>query len=190
MELPELSDFLLVGGSALSLQYGHRISVDLDLFSSMNFDNQSFVRMLEKSFKGFTYRNVNNPVGLFGYIDKVKVDFVKYHHHPLIDKALVTEGIRFASIPDIIAMKVNAVMKRGVKKDFWDIAELLQHYNIKDFISFYEKKYPSQQLLISVPQAITYFDDAEESEDPISLKGQTWESVKKIIQQKVSAYLR
>ena len=81
-------------------------------------------------------------------------------------------------------------MKRGAKKDFWDIAELLQHYSIENCISFYEKKYPSQQLLISIPQAITYFEDAEASEDPISLKGQTWESVKKFIQQQVSNFLK
>ena len=81
-------------------------------------------------------------------------------------------------------------MRRAVKKDFWDIAELLQHYGIEDFIGFYEKKYPSQQLLISIPQAIIYFDDAEDSEDPVSLKGQTWGSVKRTIQQKVSEYLK
>jgi hypothetical protein len=44
-------------------------------------------------------------------------------------------------------------------------------------------------LMISIPQALTYFTDANESEDPISLKGQTWESVQTIIKQKVSEYL-
>jgi hypothetical protein len=34
-----------------------------------------------------------------------------------------------------------------------------------------------------------YFHDAEESEEPISLKGQTWEKVKEFIQQKVSDFL-
>jgi hypothetical protein len=33
MEMPELKDFSLVGDTALSLLYGHRKSVDLDLFS-------------------------------------------------------------------------------------------------------------------------------------------------------------
>ena len=113
IEVPELSDFLLVGGTALSLQYGHRRSIDLDLFSSINFDNEFIAHALEKQFKGFTYRSVNNPICLFGYIDDVKVDFVKHLHHPLINTPLVTEGIRFMSIPDIIAMKVNAVMKGG-----------------------------------------------------------------------------
>jgi len=87
-------------------------------------------------------------------------------------------------------MKIAAIMKRGVKKDFWYITELLHHYSVEDFISYYTKKYPSRQLLVSVLFVFTYFIDAEETEDPISLKGQTWETVKKFIQQKVSDYLR
>jgi hypothetical protein len=56
-------------------------------------------------------------------------------------------------------------------------------------IELHKQKYPSQMLLISTPQALTYFDDANESEDPISLKGQTWEEVKRIISKAVREYL-
>jgi tRNA(Leu) C34 or U34 (ribose-2'-O)-methylase TrmL len=87
-------------------------------------------------------------------------------------------------------MKVAAILKRAVKKDFWDIAELLKHYSLEDVLEAYHKKYPDQRLAISIPFAITYFEDAEESEDPISLKGQTWQQVKKDIQKKVSDYLK
>lgn len=76
------------------------------------------------------------------------------------------------------------------KKIFWDIAELLNHFTLKDIILFHQQKFPSQQLLISIPQALTYFFDADESEDPVSLKGQTWESVQKILQEKVNEYLK
>jgi predicted nucleotidyltransferase component of viral defense system len=100
------------------------------------------------------------------------------------------EGIRMFSIEDIIAMKVQAVLGRGKKKDFWDIAELLTHFSVADFAQFHKEKYTTQNLLISVPQAISYFADAEESEDPISLKMQTWKSVQKIINGKVREYLK
>lgn len=190
MKVPELNRFALVGGTALSLYFGHRFSVDLDLFSTTNFENEDIIPVLEANFKGFSYRNINNPIGLFGYIDNVKVDFIKNHHHPMI-KPFVEEGdLRLFSVPDIIAMKINAVLKRAAKKDFWDIAQLLEHYELKDFIQFYHQKYPNQQLLISIPQAISYFDDAEESEDPVSLKGQTWEEVKDFIRKKVRGYLK
>jgi hypothetical protein len=56
-------------------------------------------------------------------------------------------------------------------------------------ITFHREKFPSQNLLISIPQAITYFNDAEESEEPVSLKKQTWKNVKKNIQQKVREFL-
>jgi hypothetical protein len=55
-----------------------------------------------------------------------------------------------------MAMKIAAIMKRGVKKDFWDIAELFHHYTVEDFINYYTQKYHSQQLLVSVPFALTY----------------------------------
>jgi hypothetical protein len=87
-------------------------------------------------------------------------------------------------------MKVQAILSRGKKKDFWDVAELLNHFSIPDFIKFHKEKYTTQNLLITVPQAITYFADAEESEDPISLKKQTWDNVKKFIGGKVSEYLK
>ena len=90
----------------------------------------------------------------------------------------------------IFAMKINAILGRGKKKYFWNIAELLKHYSVQECISAYTQKYPSRQLLISIPNALTYFVDADESEDPISLRGQTWESVKKSIQQKVNAFLK
>ena len=93
------------------------------------------------------------------------------------------------STADIMAMKIQAILGRGKKKDFWDIAELLKDYSVQEFIDFHREKYSTQNLLITVPQAMTYFADAEESEDPISLKGQTWESVKQLIREKVSDYL-
>jgi predicted nucleotidyltransferase component of viral defense system len=91
---------------------------------------------------------------------------------------------------DIIARKVFAILQRAQKKDFWDLAELLQHYSFGYCVKAYNEKYPNNEMLISIPYAMTYFVDAEESEDPVSLKGQTWESVKKIIQQKVNDYLK
>ncbi len=190
MEIPALRDFSLVGGTALSLLYGHRKSVDLDLFSHLPFENETIISCLEKE---FTSRLITEQkpkwFGVFCYIDGVKVDLVR-HPHPLIGSIQTVEGIRIFSTEDIIAMKVQAVLGRGRKKDFRDIAELLHHYTVDDFIHFHKRKYTGQNLLISVPQAITYFADAEEDEDPFSLKNQSWEEVKSFIAKKVSDYLR
>ena len=190
MEMPEMHGFSLVGGTALSLLYGHRISVDLDLFSNKSFENDVIIHALEKKFEtSFVNRLTNPRFGIFSFIDDVKIDIIR-HPHPLIRPELNIEDIRMFSTEDIIAMKVQAILGRGKKKDFWDIAELLQHFSIADFIRFHKEKYATQNLLITVPHAITYFADAEESEDPVSLKKQTWDGVKKFINAKVNDYLK
>jgi hypothetical protein len=189
MKLPALADFYLVGGTALSLQFGHRISVDLDLFGHTHFDREVIIKVLEEEYRNdFSYDGKINSWGIFGFIRDVKVDIINYKH-PVIQQPVTIDGIRMYSTEDIIAMKINAILGRSMKKDFWDVYELLKHYTIDQFISFHSKKFPSQQLMITIPQALVYFEDAEESEEPISLKGQTWEGVKKFIQQKVNDFL-
>jgi predicted nucleotidyltransferase component of viral defense system len=181
MEIPELKDFSLVGGTALSLLYGHRKSVDLDLFSEKPFENSGIIDALKKKFhEKFIMEEKAPRFGVFGYIDNIKVDIIR-HPHPLIRPLQKVDNIRFFSTEDIIAMKVQAILGGGKKKDFWDIAELLNHYTIGDFITFHKEKYSTHNLLIRVPQAITYFADAEESEDPISLKSRTGKRFKPLL---------
>jgi len=189
MEMPELKIFSLVGGTALSLLYGHRMSIDLDLFSNKHFDNNEIINAFENEFQDKFIMEQKPPrFGIFCYIDKVKVDIIR-HPHPLIRPEIEKDGIRMFSTEDIIAMKVQAILGRGKKKDFWDVAELIKHYSIADFIQYHKEKYTTQNLLITVPQAITFFADAEDSEDPISLNKQTWKSVQEEINDKVREYL-
>ncbi len=189
MKVPALSEFFLVGGTALSLLYGHRLSIDLDLFTNQKISVKAISAHLNSVFgERLAIRSSRVDFGIFAFVDKAKVDLVM-HPHPFIRSTYHLDGIRFISTEDIVAMKVQAVLGRARKKDFWDIATLLEHYSIADFIAFHEAKFSSQNLMITVPQAITYFVDAEDDADPISLKGQSWESVKDIIKAKVRAYL-
>ncbi|MEI8005996.1 MAG: hypothetical protein WCI48_07300 [Bacteroidota bacterium] len=76
------------------------------------------------------------------------------------------------------------------KRIFRDVNfELFQNYSLEQLIAFHQKKYPSQMMAISIPNAITYFVDAEDSETPVSFKNQTWEGVKKGISKAVRDYL-
>lgn len=190
MTLPELDDFSLVGGTALALKYGHRKSIDIDLFSNMNLDKQVIVEAIEKVFNSdFEYEGGLNNIGIFGFIRQTKTDIVHYPH-ALIAPITEIEGIRMYSDKDIIAMKLNAILGRGVKKDFWDLYELLQHYKLSEMLEWHKQKYPNQMLLISIPQALIYFEDAEKTEEPVSLKNQNWEMIKKFIRGKVDEYLK
>ena len=98
MEIPEFQNFGLVGGTALSLLYGHRMSIDLDLFSNKPFENTEIVYALENKFGlSFDNRSTNPRFGIFGFVDEVKIDIVR-HPHPLIRPELTIEGIRMFSI--------------------------------------------------------------------------------------------
>lgn len=190
MTIPSLQPFSLVGGTALSLRYGHRSSVDLDLFFHEKFDYKSIENELMLEFgSDFEYESGHKNFGIFCYIQKIKVDIIYFPHLPIaaIDEE---DKIRMYSSADISAMKIQAILGRAKKKDFWDLHELLQHYPLQQLIDWHKQKYPSQMLAISIPNAISYFAEAEESETPMSFKNQTWERIKKGISEAVSDYLR
>lgn len=190
MRMPILQDFCLVGGTALSLRYGHRKSVDLDLFSTSPFDREVVIEALEKEF-GSSFVQIPSKAtwAIFGFIDDVKVDLVKFPHARIAD-IVVEDDIRMYSDADIAAMKVQAILGRGKKKDFWDIHELLKHHSLQWVMDRHREKHPSQLLAISVPNALTWFSDAEESEDPVSLNGLTWSEVKRSISRMVNSFLQ
>jgi hypothetical protein len=153
MELSALSSFSLVGGTALALRYGHRTSVDIDLFGENKFDNEFVINLLSCEFgSDFVYRNHFVQFGIFCYIQNIKVDIVHYPHL-LISPVECFDSIRMYSIADIAAMKIQAMLGRGKKKDFWDIYELLQHYPLQQLIDWHRQKFPSQMLAISIPNA-------------------------------------
>ena len=189
MNVPSLQPFALVGGTALSLRYGHRSSVDLDLFHHNKFEHSIVVKELESTFgQRFVYKEQHTHFGIFCFIDDVKVDIVHYPHLP-IATYITEQNIRFFSDNDIAAMKIQAILGRGKKKDFWDLHELFKHYSLQQIMDWHKQKYPNQMLAISIPNALTYFTDADESETPVSFKKQTWEMVKKDISRVVREYL-
>lgn len=187
MRLPELKAFFLVGGTNLSLKLGHRISVDLDLFTDMPFDSDTLLRTLEGKFPDLIIIR-HTPGAVLAYIQKVKVDFIVYEYD-LLQPVEEIDGIRFVSLPDVAAMKVNAVSRRGVKKDFWDIAELLDHFSLEQMFQFFKKKHKATDVGHLV-RSMVYFADAEESESPLTLKKNTWAEVKKKIERKVRMYVQ
>jgi predicted nucleotidyltransferase component of viral defense system len=189
MAAPSVRDFSLVGGTCLSLRHGHRKSIDLDLFGTENFDNDTLKESLEQDGFRFTETFYTNRLGVFGFLNGIKVDFVRHHQYPMLRKIEVVDGIRMFSDQDIMAMKVSAILRRAVKKDFWDVAELLRTYSMDDFVESYYAKYSDNLLLISIPRALSYFDDAELSPDPECLRGLSWDEVKSIIRKAVREYL-
>jgi len=178
--IPELKELRLVGDTSLALQLGHRISIDLDLFGS--FDSSLPLEMFL-----FDFENVNktgsNRFMQFFEIDGVKVDFVNYNY-PWLNEPLIEEGIKLASIEDIAAMKINAIINRGTKKDFIDIDFLLERYSLVQILELYQQKYGVKDYQIAL-RCLSYFEDAENEAMPRMLVKKDWKTIKSDIIEKI-----
>ncbi len=135
---PELNELRLVGRTSLALQYGHRQSVDLDFFGHLNTDQDKLIAIL-KDIGSLIVTN-KTPNILQTIINNVKIDFVEYGFYKWIDEPVIEDGFFLASDKDIAAMKINAIIGRGSKKDFIDLYVLLQHYSLSDILCFYKLK--------------------------------------------------
>ena len=183
---PAFQQFNLVGGTALALQLGHRISVDLDLFTHEDYDGTALIEELKPM--GKLELIVDKPPFLQVLLDDLKIDLLKFPYDFVQDYKEVEE-VRLVSMENIAIMKLLAIARRGAKKDFFDIYFLLQHYSLEEIIAFFEAKLP-QIDLFHILKSLTYFDDAELEGDPIMLVPLTWKKVQKVITDKVNAYLK
>jgi len=187
MRMPELVNMRLVGGTSLALQYGHRRSIDLDLFGEADEDTDELTEALRENVDKVVVGGHSKRIKAY-YLNNVKVDIVNYSY-PWIDNAIIEDGIRLASPKDIAAMKVNAVIGRGTKKDFIDIFYLLKHFTFYDLIQFYLKKYPDgseYRALLSM----AYFDDADPQPMPYMFEQVEWEDIKQCIKHEVEYFNR
>ena len=177
MQDQELRSFRLVGGTALALQIGHRISVDLDLFTNTPFDEQQLREHLELTY-GLQTDYISRHT-LKGEIDGVQIDCIA-HQYPWLQDSKEEDGIRLAGLPDICAMKLNAITGNGTRiKDFIDVAWLSTHYSLNQMLDFYEQKYNANVLMPL--KAIIFFDEINFNE-PVHLtdgKRLNWKTYEK-----------
>ncbi len=183
--LPQLCNTRLVGGTALALLYGHRQSVDLDFFGQLPQDKDELIAIANQVGKVVIQNRSNFIIQMT--IDGVKVDFVDYSRYPWIDDPVACDGIVLASDKDIAALKVNAIIGRGTRKDFVDLYMLLQHFSLKEIMQFYERKYPEHSEYRAL-LSMTYFEDAEMQDMPMMLIDTSWNVMKSTIIREVKAY--
>lgn len=179
------SDFLLVGGTGLALQIGHRHSIDIDLFGKKDLVEIEISAFLNKLGEVQILKKSKNI--LIYSINGIKVDFVNYSY-PWVSSPIVVENIRLASKEDIGAMKLNAISGRGSKKDFIDLYFLLQEFSIKDMFGFFKEKYPDGSQFL-VLKSLTYFGDADLDEMPKMSKEIDWDEVKLEIAREAKKFL-
>jgi len=176
MAWKHLDEFILVGGTSLALRSGYRESVDIDLFCHPSFDQERIRDLLLDAFPGISLTSVS-AAGLFASYQGVKIDLVK-HRQPWLASHDAAQGIRLVSLEDLAAMKVNAVMGRGSKKDFSDLLYLHDNgLSLATAVGHFTRKY-SKDLLFSAIRSLNYFGDSEGEFDPSYRNGWTWPLVR------------
>ena len=161
-------DYFLVGGTALSLQLGHRMSVDIDLFTRKDINKDEILDLLNRDYYG-KYQILSMQNIIFQVvINGVKVDIVK-NDYELIEDVKSEKGIKYLGKKDISAMKLMAIANRGDQaKDFIDLYYLLQEIKLKDMFDYFKQKY-NQNDIGHIKRSLVYFDDVTKS---------NWASVK------------
>lgn len=182
MLLPALEGFNLAGGTALALQIGHRISVDLDFFGNVDFDPIDILDAI-RDVANTSIISQSRAILILN-TDGIKTDFVRYRY-PLLNPVNSFEGIRLLSILDIGAMKLAAITNRGRQRDFFDLFFILRLYTLRELLDAYNAKFSDGSEFL-VRKSIVYFEDAEEDDLPaIFDTSVTWALVKNAIEREV-----
>jgi len=190
MMADELKEFRLVGGTALSLHFGHRMSVDINLFTDSPYRSIDF-----EIIETFLITNFDYVTGDFGgnpgigksYLigtdakNVVKLD-IDYAMDPFFQESIETEGVRMATIEEIIAMKIDVVQRGGRKKDFWDLHESLKSYSIAQMIELHQMRFEWTHDEDLIYRNLRDFDQADNDFDPLCLKNKEWEFIKEDIE--------
>ncbi len=172
---PLLSTFNLVGGTALALHLGHRKSIDLDFFTSESFDLEEVKMMLIKKYDFKV--SYSRSQTLKGFINGVKVDFIKFDY-PHLHNCDIIDEVRIESVPDIIAMKLLSITDNGSRiKDFIDIAYLSSWFSLEEMLQFFIRKITNSNIMMPI-KALTYFDDIVFNESIVMLNNNfDWDKI-------------
>lgn len=185
MREPLFDHFRLVGGTSLSLQLGHRMSDDIDMFSDIAYgkiDFQKIEKYLKEKFPYVLNESIDGPG--FGKMYKIgsskaksiKIDFM--HTDEFIREPLIIDDIRLATPEEITAMKMEILPGGARMKDFWDLHELTNHFSLKEMIALHKERYPHAHNAKELKKGFVNFSRAENEFKPVCLRGKHWETIK------------
>jgi len=197
MTAEELHDFRLVGGTALSLHLGHRMSVDIDLFTDASYGSIDF-----EAIEGFIKSSFNYVSGNFGdnpafgksYLignsptEIIKLD-IYYSMDPFMRPYIVSDDIRLTSVDDIVGMKLDVIQNGGRKKDFWDLHELLGVYDINQMLEIHKIRSEWTHDEAKITKNLIDFEEADLDPDPLCLRGKDWNLIKEDIEEALNERL-
>lgn len=185
MSQPIFTSFRLVGGTALSLQVGHRMSVDIDLFTDAEYGSLDF-KLLEEYLKNkYSYFSTSGVavigMGTSYFVGNSSEDCIKldlYYTDSFVFDEVNVDAVRLASLEEIIAMKLDVIFRGGRKKDFWDLHYFLPQMNLEKWMEIYKKRYPYHSNTTDLKTALLNFEEAEYDFEPNCILDKNWEIIK------------
>jgi len=175
--------FYLAGGTGLAIILAHRKSYDFDFFSKDQFSTEKLLEIIVKSFEEdeVILSEIKEDT-LIVFLNNIQVSFFQYNY-PLLKNLIKKDGLYIASLEDILAMKVIAIIQRGTKKDFIDLWTIIKEkkYSLQDIFIFCKTKYGKAFSESIALKALTYFKDAEEETPEEEESNFSWESIKKYL---------
>ena len=174
------SRFYLAGGSALALRLGHRVSVDLDFFSDVDevgddsraeivaiFKQHRTTEVLENVFGNLLMKVEGTHIGFFSY------------GYPLLEPPTEVLGVRVAGLLDIGMMKLDALISRGARKDYYDLYFIAQQVPLEEMLHQGPVKYPyAHDYEMMALTSLTDFDNADRDVAVETFDRLSWETVK------------
>lgn len=182
--------FYLAGGTAVALHLGHRLSHDLDFFTP----ERSFPTHLPRQELGHRGRLAvtQEDAGTFlGILNGVRISFFIYPYS-LLETPTELEGIQVASLPDLAAMKLDAISSRGKKRDFIDLYQICQAtFSLEQALRHFERKYAGVNYsMVHLLKSLAYFEDAEDDPTPQMLTPLEWADVRRFFEVEVRRLMR
>jgi hypothetical protein len=187
-DLGIIEDFYLAGGTGLALQYGHRLSRDLDFFSQHHFDEEILLQKLQSA-RDFSLLS-RAPHTLHATLGETKVSFLGYEY-PVLFPFGQFLGLAIADVRDIACMKISAVAGRGTKRDFVDLYFCARQLGLTELLSLFEQKYAQVHYSKThILKSLVFFADAEKDPMPLMLEPVAWDEIKQYFLGEVPRILR
>jgi len=184
-------NWYLAGGTALALQVGNRVSLDLDFFTPhKTYRELDVERKLLATAKWNTTLRESGTI--FGTLAKAKVSFIAYPFFQPSPERLSIGAVRLLLPRDIAVMKIIAISQRGRKRDFFDLYwYCVNRESLQDVLARTHRHFPGQENNIThILKSLTYFDDAETDPAPQIFFKATWPEVKRYFRREVPRLAR
>ena len=119
-------EFYMVGGTAIALHIGHRLSIDFDMFKKGTIKPKAILNKFDAANEKYSV-TLNMPGQLNLNCREVKFTFFEYEFeipHPII----IEKSIYIPSLIDLAAMKAYALGHRSKWKDYLDLYFIIKNH--------------------------------------------------------------